>query len=159
MSNKELYIFDNKSLTNLLNMYKEQIIDTLQEEDKDKIISVNEIIPDIEKYKKKHRTKNIIQSEYRCIAKRADGQQCSRKRKPESRYCGTHIKGCPHGEINQTLETHESTITTEAICYMGIYYYIDKENNVYNTEEVYKNIVNPKIIGKWKDNKIEFTDC
>ncbi len=51
MSTKELYIFDNKSLTNLLHKYKEQIIDALQEEDKDKIISVIKIIPDIEKYK------------------------------------------------------------------------------------------------------------
>ncbi len=162
INNKEIYIFDGESLHILLEHYKHDILEVLQigpeysQEDEQKINSINEITVDIEKYKKKHRTKNTIQSEHRCVAKRADGQQCSRKRKPDSRYCGTHIKGCPHGEINQTHDKQESTITTEAICYNGIYYYVDKQNNVYNTEEVYKNEVNPKIIGKWDDDKIIF---
>ena len=156
MSSKETYILDSVNLQELLNSYKQKILEVLQEEDEEKVDSLNQIKLDFEKYKKKHRTKNTIQSDHRCIAKRADGQQCSRKRKTESRYCGTHIKGCPHGEINQAIDNHETTITTSAICYEGIYYYIDKDNNVYNTEEVYKNVVNPNIIGKWENNKIIF---
>lgn len=55
---------------------------------------------DIEKRK---RAKNIVPLCDRCIAKRAANVQCTRKKKQGQEYCGTHMKGTPHG-----LTTDES---------------------------------------------------
>ena len=49
---------------------------------------------------KRKRVKNVVPFCHRCKAKRANGEQCSRRRKEESDYCGTHIKGIPHGKIS-----------------------------------------------------------
>ena len=51
----------------------------------------------ITQYKKRSRTKNEVNKNKQCRAKRADGKQCSRQRKDGEDFCGTHIKGCPHG--------------------------------------------------------------
>jgi len=40
----------------------------------------------------------------------------------------------------------------------GINYYIDKENNVYKTEDIISNAKNPNIVAKYvKNNKGEYT--
>mgnify|MGYP001043042519 CR=1 FL=1 len=36
----------------------------------------------------------------------------------------------------------------------GIVYYIDMDNNVYNTEDVVSNGDNPRIIAKWSKNEL-----
>ena len=38
----------------------------------------------------------------------------------------------------------------------GIIYFIDKENNIYNHEDIYNNIVNPRIIAKYDNEKLVF---
>lgn len=38
----------------------------------------------------------------RCIAKIASGEQCSRRHKPDSQYCGSHVASRPFGEIKLT---------------------------------------------------------
>ena len=40
-----------------------------------------------------------VPSSEKCNAKRANGTQCTRRKKQDSCYCGTHIKGTPHGTI------------------------------------------------------------
>ena len=97
---------------------------------------------------KRKRTKNCIPADDRCIAKRANNEQCSRRKKENCLYCGTHSKGIPHGVMNK--EEHQYTkkeVWAEDI--QGIIYYIDSEHNVYRNEDVMKNLVNPSIIGKW----------
>ena len=47
-------------------------------------------------FQKRKRAKNFICSNDRCNAKRANGEQCTRRKKEESEYCGTHAKGLPH---------------------------------------------------------------
>jgi len=37
----------------------------------------------------------------------------------------------------------------------GIIYYIDKNNNVYDNQDIRHNISNPKIIAKWQKNENE----
>ena len=40
----------------------------------------------------------IIPPGERCCGLRANGQQCTRRKKEgQDKYCGTHIKGTPHG--------------------------------------------------------------
>ena len=50
-----------------------------------------------EDFEKRKRVKNVVPVCERCNAKRADNTQCSRKRREGSVFCGTHIKGTPHG--------------------------------------------------------------
>jgi len=107
-------------------------------------------------FQKRKRVKNIVPFFERCCALRANKEQCTRRRKDCSKFCGTHIKGVPHGEINKTTQkpTHtKKTVRAQDI--QGIIYYIDDENNVYDPHDVMNNIVNPKIIAKYveKDGK------
>ena len=42
----------------------------------------------------------IIPPNERCCGIRANGQQCTRRKKEgQDKYCGTHIKGTPHGTL------------------------------------------------------------
>lgn len=99
---------------------------------------------------KRKRIKNTIPALNRCNAKRASGEQCTRRRKDKCEFCGTHVKGTPHGLV-QTCEMTESVtqkieVVAEEIC--GIVYYIDKFNNVYKTEDILEGKQNPSIIAK-----------
>jgi len=107
-----------------------------------------------EDFQKRKRVKNFVPIYDRCCAKRATGEQCTRRRKDDSEYCGTHIKGIPHGIINNQNETKTNTQKVEvwAQDILGIVYYIDKSNNVYDTADIIKNILNPKIIAKYVKN-------
>lgn len=107
-----------------------------------------------EDFQKRKRVKNFVPIYDRCCAKRATGEQCTRRRKDDSEYCGTHIKGIPHGIINNPNETKTSTQKIEvwAQDILGIVYYIDKSNNVYDTADIIKNQLNPKIIAKYIKN-------
>uniref|UniRef100_A0A6C0HGZ9 Uncharacterized protein n=1 Tax=viral metagenome TaxID=1070528 RepID=A0A6C0HGZ9_9ZZZZ len=108
---------------------------------------------DTEDFQKRKRIKNIVASDNLCIAKRANGQQCTRSKKHESGdFCGTHIKGTPHGEINTKSDEKGKTMTKIEIWVQeikGINYYIDSTNNVYKPEDIISNKQNPSIIAKW----------
>ena len=101
---------------------------------------------------KRKRIKNSIPSSNRCNAKRADGDQCTRRRKENCEYCGTHVKGTPHGLITCEVidQNQDKKVDVEAQEINGIVYFLDKFNNVYNTEDIMKKIVNPRIIAKYK---------
>lgn len=100
---------------------------------------------------KRKRVKNSIPVVNRCIARRASGEQCTRRRKEECEYCGTHSKGTPHGVFNDDDENvvinQRIEVFVEEI--KGIVYYIDHFGNVYKTEDILENNLNPQIIAKW----------
>jgi len=99
---------------------------------------------------KRKRVKNCIPNSNRCNAKRANGEQCTRRRKDECEFCGTHSKGTPHGVISQNAEQvnlHKHEVFAEEI--KGIVYYIDHFNNVYKTEDIMEGKENPKIVAKY----------
>ena len=101
-------------------------------------------------FQKRKRVKNVVPFYERCCALRANNEQCTRRKKGEDKFCGTHTKGTPHGEINQeqTKPTHtKKTVWAQDI--KGIIYYIDDTNNVYHPQDVLNNTVNPKIIAKY----------
>jgi len=107
-----------------------------------------------EDFQKRKRVKNHVPIYDRCCAKRATGEQCTRRRKDGCEYCGTHTKGTPHGIMETADEpksnTHKIEVWAQDI--LGIVYYIDKFNNVYDTADIIKNQVNPKIIAKYIKN-------
>jgi hypothetical protein len=104
---------------------------------------------------KRKRIKNSIPSMNRCHAKRANGEQCTRKQKAECLFCGTHEKGTPHGVV--TLNDDEngngkpSIVTAEVFAQEigGIVYYLDKSYNVFNTEDVMNNAENTRVIAQY----------
>ena len=104
-----------------------------------------------EDFQKRKRVKNFVPIYDRCCAKRASNEQCTRRRKEGSEYCGTHMKGTPHGIVDVHDEGKVNTQKVEvwAQDIQGIVYYIDKFNNVYDTADIIKNQVNPKIIAKY----------
>ena len=106
---------------------------------------------------RKKRVKNTVPQFERCNAKRCSGEQCTRRRKDNEEYCGTHIKGTPHGVFltdSSSAENYKKiSVWIQEIS--GISYYIDNSNNVYNMEDIIKNKMNPRVIFKWmmEDNK------
>ena len=63
-----------------------------------------------------------------------------------------HIKGTPHGTMNvngdvELISTQKVEVWAQDI--KGIIYYLDKNMNVYQTEDIVSNKHNPKIIAKY----------
>ena len=108
---------------------------------------------------KRKRAKNIVPLGDRCCALRAAGQQCSRRKKDPHDFCGTHIKGTPHGVISDKppKKTHKEIDVW--LCEIhGISYYIDNFNNVYSHNDIAQNKENPTIIAKYlKDDNGNIT--
>ena len=149
----------NKKIEVYITSFKNEIKDkitSLTFQDKEKINDLLEFVYDynrliLEKddFAKRKRVKNSIPNINRCIAKRANGEQCTRRRKDDCEFCGTHSKGIPHGSM-QTNENEPNIniqsleVTAEDI--KGIIYYIDKFNNVYKTEDILEGNENPQVI-------------
>ena len=139
--------------------YKEFIRATIineglsENEKLEKIFHYESLNIDLAQFTKKKRVRNVIATEERCCAYRADKERCTRKKKDGHDVCGTHMKGTPHGMIN----SEETTVTTKKIevftrDIQGIVYYIDTNNNVYSSSEILRNKPCPTIIGKCIEN-------
>jgi len=104
-----------------------------------------------EDFMKRKRVKNAVHLADRCCAKRASCEQCTRRKKEGYEYCGTHLKGTPHGicETGDNEKPSGQKIEVWVQDIQGIVYYIDKNFNVYQTEDIYTYKVNPKIIAKY----------
>jgi hypothetical protein len=105
-------------------------------------------------FMKRKRVKNVVPFFDRCCAKRASGEQCTRRKKEECGYCGTHMKGTPHGIVDDQDDNKQQTQKIEvwAQDIQGIIYYIDKTGNVYQAEDILSNKINPKIIARYTKN-------
>jgi hypothetical protein len=110
-------------------------------------------------FMKRKRVKNSVNLFERCCAKRANGEQCTRRKKNEDEYCGTHMKGTPHGIIEHTGQEIVTSQKVEvwAQDIQGIIYYIDNNNNVYQTEDIFVNKPNPKVIAKYVKNEDHYS--
>lgn len=105
-----------------------------------------------EDFQKRKRVKNVVSHFERCSANRANGEQCTRRKKNDSCFCGTHAKGTPHGvNINTNVNTRNiKNIEVWVQEINGINYYIDSENNVYKHEDIVLNKSCPSVIAKWE---------
>ena len=130
---------------------------SISEDDKLKYLNFIYSFPAIsigkEDLQKRKRIKNHVPLHDKCRALRANGEQCGRRKKNGEKFCGTHIKGIPHGEISNKppVKTHK-TVSVWIQEIHGISYYIDKNNNVYNHNDIINNKINPKIIAKYTVN-------
>jgi|688.fasta_scaffold02460_7 hypothetical protein len=146
--NKKLEIY----VITLKDDLKKKIIE-LDFSEKDKINSFLEYLNEYERIivlkddlVKRNRVQNAIPDTNRCIAKLQSGEQCTRKKKEDCSFCGTHYKSIPYGAVEQQPTKYKVSVVAHDI--MGIIYYIDKENNVYKTEDILENKENPRIIAK-----------
>jgi hypothetical protein len=112
-----------------------------------------------EDFQKRKRVKNFVPIYDRCCAKRATGEQCTRRKKDGIEYCGTHMKGTPHGIVDNQVENKVTTQKMEvwAQDIQGIVYYVDNLNNVYLPEDIVINKINPKIIAKYVKNGDQYS--
>ena len=104
-----------------------------------------------EEFTKRKRLKNVVHTFERCSAKRANSEQCTRKKKTGCEYCGTHMKGIPHGivECSAVQKPTVKKISIWAQDITGIIYYLDKDFNVYQAEDIICNKENPKVIASY----------
>tara|TARA_A100001015_G_scaffold242948_1_gene277735 strand:- start:163 stop:669 length:507 start_codon:yes stop_codon:yes gene_type:complete len=105
-----------------------------------------------EDFTKRKRVKSSVPQYNRCFAKRACGEQCTRKKKEGFDYCGTHDKNRPHGVISDISENISNKVKREVWIQEinGIMYYIDDNNNIYRTEDILSNVEDPNVFGKYK---------
>jgi hypothetical protein len=113
-----------------------------------------------EDFMKRKRVKNIVPAQHRCHAKRANGEQCTRKKKTGCDYCGTHTKGVPNSIMDDAanvsssaMKVSQQNVNVWVQNIKGIEYFIDSKNNVYKHEDVIENSVNPQIIAKCSKNE------
>lgn len=113
------------------------------------IYEYNRLVITSEDVSKRNRVKNEINEECRCIARRSNNEQCTRKQKEGSKYCGTHNKQV--NSINDYENNEQKKrIDVVARSISGVIYYIDKYENVYNTADILECKENPSIIAKAK---------
>ena len=105
-------------------------------------------------FMKRKRVKSVVPIYDRCCAKRASGEQCTRRKKEGESYCGTHIKGTPHSVMEENVIEVSTPKNVKVDIWAqdirGIIYYIDKTGNVYDTEDIMKIDKYPKrVIAKY----------
>jgi hypothetical protein len=109
--------------------------------------------PDTSAKSEKSRRKSVYSASVstgdRCTAHRADGKQCTRRHKPDTEFCGTHLKGTPHGIHEAPPVSEERGVEVWAQDIRGIIFWIDAENHVYNPEDVERRESNPRVIAHW----------
>jgi hypothetical protein len=96
------------------------------------------------------RGKRIIPLEERCMAKRANGGRCTRRRKGEQ-FCGTHNKSNSLGTVQDTKERGNALETTFTnIEIHGITYFTDTEQYLYLPTDILNSSPRPRIIGRYE---------
>lgn len=167
----------NEAITEYIHDFKKQLIQIIGEykiesemphmNSEDAVTNIHQVINFINEYQvlqlkpedflKRRRTKNIVPYYDRCIAKRASGEQCTRRKKEGEMLCGTHKKGVPHGMINSENTITDKSVTVYAHDIKGIHYYLDEHENVYDTNDVENGVKNPRIIAKYTVNHGEYS--
>lgn len=162
----------NKIAENYVTKFKNDIKQKMIDLDLDKT-KINEMLVYVYDYErlifskedfvKRKRTKNSIPQMNRCNAKRANGEQCTRRRKKDCEFCGTHHKGVPYGLVmvdEDTNDIENDKLEVIAKDIQGIIYYIDKYNNVYKTEDILEGKENPAIIASYvlENNEYKIPD-
>jgi len=151
----------NKTIVNYIRSFKTDIGDKVKSIDlgDDKSCELMRFIFDYPKltlksndFNKRKRLKNSIPVTNRCSACKSNGDQCTRRRRGETEFCGTHSKGVPHGLIKDSINTENQTQSVDIFGedINGIIYYMDKYSNIYKMEDIMSQSENPTVIGNYK---------
>ena len=83
-------------------------------------------------FSKKKRKKTKLEDFERCMARKQDGFQCSRRRKTQNEYCGKHIISRPYGRIDNKKD--KNCISVKNIVIEDTEHLIDNNNIVFNLD-------------------------
>ncbi len=98
--------------------------------------------------KKKRKKNKILAPNQLCLARKADGEQCTRRKKDSCDFCGKHSGTLKYGRIDDdTKHSSDSFIQCTPITINGTEYLVDNKKVVYSY-----NIENPEIIGGLDSN-------
>jgi hypothetical protein len=167
MENKNV----DESTINIINKQYETILNIISKEynleynelsEKYKLFSIEKNSKIVPKIKRK---RNTIPDEIRCLGRKQCGNRCTRKKKKEIGFCGSHQKGLPYGRIDdgvdykpkvkgkrgrkkknpslEDLSSNNDFIATWKDPQLGDQYLIDNDNIVYTN-----NPENPRIVGR-----------
>tara|TARA_B100001093_G_scaffold509301_2_gene573063 strand:+ start:33 stop:542 length:510 start_codon:yes stop_codon:yes gene_type:complete len=130
-------ILDN--ISNEYNLDKKKLYEKYLNND----VSKSEIKIELKKKKRKKNVK-LCKNEL-CMARKADGLQCTRRRKDSLEFCGKHNKNLKFGRIDDKTKYSDNSefLKTKEIKIDGKNYLINDKNVVFNYD-----IDNPMIIGK-----------
>lgn len=149
-------------------MDRNELIEWLQRQPSDKV-DPKKLIEFFNSRMSTKKSKKVLPSHERCIAciREIDGDgnnvRCSRHRKSDALFCGTHIMSQPYGVVNEPNVEIEPTpapvsaaIRTCEIS--GIPYFIDDDHNVYHTTEMMKKMYQggelARIVGRWSRDHV-----
>lgn len=147
----------NKKIEDYIDELKQNINDFIETKDfhcKYEIINFikgyNKLSLTKSDFVKRKRVKNVVPYYDRCTAKKANNEQCTRRKLKDEVFCGTHNKSQPYGVVsNDTTEPTIRKVSVWAQDIKGIIYYLDSEGNVYEPSDVINNRKNPKVIAKY----------
>lgn len=102
------------------------------------------------KKKKRKKNKQLSKDEL-CMAKKADGCQCTRRRKDTNEYCGKHLGNLKFGRIDdeEKYQNSDQYIKTMHEKINGNDYLVDENNIVYSFDKQ-----NPTVLGVKRDGKL-----
>lgn len=147
----------NTKLDTYVNAFKREVADKIRSGD----LSQEELINFVMEYRgisldekdflKRKRSNNVVPVCEKCIAKRMNGTQCTRRKQGGTEFCGTHSKGRPYGciEPNETkTDLKQVEVFQQEI--NGIMCYIDNETHVYSVEDILSGKPTPRMIANYR---------
>ena len=153
---KKLQTHVDSYVTNFKGQVRDILLNNDQKSINDKLEEIFEIPPcliDMKSFSRKKRARNIIADSERCCAFKAAQDRCTRKRREGHNVCGTHLKGTPHGMINEEIqEKTTKKIDVFTMDIGGIIYYVDNKRRVYSSTEIMSGKTNPTQIGCYNIN-------
>lgn len=136
----------------------DQFVETFKKEVKKNFVEnseteFNRFVDNYDSFKivTKVKQKNTVPMSLRCVAKRLNCDQCTRRRNKVSAFCGTHFKSRPFGVFDVVALadediTHLVSVYTQEI--QGIVYHLDENRNVYDTGDILNDVRDPRILAK-----------
>ena len=145
----------NKKVQSYLQDFKSELVKKIQEEKTEDVVNFiynyDKIEIEKEDFIKRKRVKNSVPVAERCCAKRANNEQCTRRRKSNCNFCGTHSNDNSDSTIENVVKKELMVVDLK-----GIVYYIDNDRNVYNTADVLSNRENPSIVAHYEKHGEEY---
>lgn len=108
-----------------------------------------------QKERKKRKKNKILEHHHLCMAKKADGFQCTRRKKDGSEFCGKHMNNLKFGRVDDEIKYQDTDkyIKTRHEKINGTDYLIDNHNIVYSFDKS-----NPTIIGTYLNGNVVFKE-
>lgn len=134
------------------------------------MLNIKENVMDWDETIKTRKNNLNLPDDERCLGRKADNIQCTRRKKRDGDYCASHLKRLPCGHINDGLtpiikekgkrgrkkkecNNDDKYIETWVDNELGNLYLVDKHNLVYRKDTEY-----PELVGIKKNGKIEDLD-